>query len=50
MSFINRHPSSLKNKNNYAINKAVPPLIISKTLVNQTSVNSPSDFSDNKNG
>lgn len=52
MSSSNRPPTSINNNpkspnNKHQANKTIPPLIISKTLLDQTGANSPSDFSDN---
>lgn len=43
---ITKIPNSPRNKN--LTNKTIPPLILPKSLVHQTGVNSPSDFSDNE--
>jgi len=44
-----RQLSSPYNKTKNTPKKTVLALIMSKTLINQTGVNSPSDFSDNDN-
>jgi len=54
MSYSNRPPTPTTKypkplKNNHLTDKTIPPLIITKTLIDQTGVNSPSDFSDNEN-
>lgn len=43
---INKNPNSPKNK--HQANKT-PPLILTKTLIDQTGANSPSDITDNEN-
>ncbi|KAL4091821.1 hypothetical protein QTP88_026443 [Uroleucon formosanum] len=43
------HSYTIKNKTTNLKNKQLSPLIITKTLINQTGSHSPSDFSDNEN-
>lgn len=48
MSYSNRPPTPITKKPKSPKN-TIPPLTITKTLIDQTGVNSPSDFSDNEN-
>lgn len=49
MNSSNNQLISPNNKNKNTSKKTVPPSIIPITLINQTGLNSPSDFSDNEN-